>query len=78
MNAQLNTIRAHRTSEQRKEQKNDWANERILCKICGKTYIRNNKTQHNRSKRHRFCVKFNQSKKITNEKFKKLKTLKGL
>jgi hypothetical protein len=116
LNAQLNTIRAHQTAKQRKEQlkangniyyqkncakikettklyyKNNRAkinettkiyreknrakillkkNERILCKICGKTYTRTNKAQHNRSKHHKKCVKFNQSKNETNRKYEK-------
>ena len=71
LNAQLNMIRSHRTTEQRKEQKNDWANERILCKICGKMYTRVNKARHNRSNHHQKCVQLNQSKISTNEKFNK-------
>jgi hypothetical protein len=67
-------VRAHQTAEQRKEYKKEWhkinyQNERILCKICGKTYIRSGKTRHCRSKRHQYCVQFNESKKITNQKF---------
>ena len=82
LNAQLNTIRAHRTVEQKKEQENVSStkfyqknrakyNESLLCKVCGKTYIRNNKSQHCRSKRHQKCLKFNQSKNETNRKYEK-------
>jgi hypothetical protein len=47
-------------------------NERILCKICGKTYTKANKSRHCKSKRHQKCVHFNQSKISTDEKYEKL------
>jgi hypothetical protein len=82
LNAQLNTRRAHQTAEQLNEYQNDWhaqyyqnnrakKNERIFCKICGKTYTRQNKLQHCKSKRHQKCVQFNKSKISTNEKYEK-------
>jgi hypothetical protein len=82
LNAQLNMIRAHQTAEQKREQENKSKNlyyqnnrakynERLFCKICGKTYIRNNKTQHCRSTRHQKFINFNQSKNATDAKFKK-------
>ena len=82
LNAQLNTNRAHQTAEQLKEYQNEYyqnnrakillkQNERIFCKICGKTYTRVHKAWHNRSKHHQKCLKFNQSKISTNEKFNK-------
>ena len=86
LNAQLNMIRAHQTTEQLKEQKNETnkkyrennrdkiklkQNERIFCKICGKSYTRQNKLQHCRSKRHQKCIQLNQSKQITNQNFEK-------
>ena len=82
LNAQLNTIRAHRTTEQRKEQDNKSKkkyreknrakiNERIFCAICGKTYTRSHKSDHCRSKHHQKCVQLNQSKKATDAKYTK-------
>ena len=86
LNAQLNTYRAHQTAKQLKEQKNETnkkyrennrdkiklkQNERIFCKICGKTYTRQNKAWHNRSNHHQKCVQLNQSKQITDAKFEK-------
>jgi hypothetical protein len=80
LNAQLNTRRAHRTAEQLIEYQNEAnklyreknrekINERLFCKICGKTYTRANKAHHNRSKPHQYCAQFNQSKKITDKKY---------
>jgi hypothetical protein len=86
LNAQLNTIRAHQTAEQRKDQLKEWQaqnyqknrvkinlknNERLFCKICGKTYTRANKSQHCRTKWHQKCLKFNQSKNETDAKYEK-------
>ena len=86
LNAQLNMIRAHQTVEQRKAYENDWhaqyyqknrvkinlkQNESLLCKICGKTYTRQNESRHCKTKWHKKCVKFNQSKKITDDKYAK-------
>ena len=45
--------------------------ERLLCKVCGKTYTRHNKARHCRSNHHQNCVHLNQSKNATNEKFNK-------
>jgi hypothetical protein len=47
------------------------SNERLFCKICGKSYTRQNKLQHCRSKRHQKCIQLNQSKQITNQNFEK-------
>ena len=78
LNAQLNTIRAHQTVEQRKEQKNEYRennrakiNERLFCTYCGKTYTRQNELRHCRSNHHQKCVQLNQSKKITDDKYAK-------
>ena len=82
LNAQLNMIRAHQTVEQRKEQKNEYREnnrakirlkqkERLFCAICGKMYTRSHKARHCKTKWHKKCVKFNQSKKITDDKFNK-------
>jgi hypothetical protein len=86
LNAQLNMIRAHQTAEQRKDQLKEYQNEyyqnnraklrlkqneRILCKICGKTYTRSHKSDHCRSKHHQKCVHLNQSKKATDAKYEK-------
>ena len=86
LNAQLNMNRAHRTAEQRKDQQsvsstkyykknrakiNLKKNERIFCKICGKTYTRAHKAWHCKSNHHQNCVQLNQSKNATNEKFNK-------
>ena len=82
LNAQLNTIRSHRTAKQLNEYKKEWdaqnyqkkrakINERIFCKICGKTYTRQNKAWHNRSNHHQKFVQFNQSKNETNRKYEK-------
>ena len=82
LNAQLNMIRAHQTVEQRKEQKNEYReknrakinlkkNERIFCKICGKTYTRAHKAWHCKSNHHQNCVQLNQSKNETNRKYEK-------
>jgi hypothetical protein len=47
-------------------------NERLFCKICGKTYTRSCKSHHCRTKRHQKCVHFNESKISTDEKYEKL------
>ena len=46
-------------------------NERLFCAICGKIYTRANKAWHNRTNHHQNCVKFNQSKIATDEKYAK-------
>ena len=82
LNAQLNTRRAFRTAEQRKEQDNKSKkkyreknrakiNERIFCAICGKTYTRSHKSRHCKSNHHKKCVQLNESKQITDEKYAK-------
>jgi hypothetical protein len=82
LNAQLNTYRAHQTTEQLKAYEKTYReknrakirlknNERILCAICGKTYTRSHKSDHCRSKHHQKCVHLNQSKKATDAKYKK-------
>ena len=83
LNAQLITYRAHITAEQKKAKdkiyrENNRAkirlhkNESLFCKICGKSYTRQNKSRHNKSKRHQKCVHLNQSKKITDEKYQQI------
>jgi hypothetical protein len=86
LNAQLNTYRAHQTTEQKKEYQNDWhaqnyknnrakinlkQKERIFCKICGKMYTRSGKSRHCKTNHHQKCVQLNQSKKITDDKYEK-------
>ena len=82
LNAQLNTYRAHQTTEQLKAYEKTYReknrakirlkqNESLLCKICGKTYTRSHKSHHCKSKRHKKCVHLNQSKKATDAKYEK-------
>ena len=82
LNAQLNMIRAHQTAEQLKAYEKEYYknnrakirlhnNESLLCKICGKTYTRTNKSHHCKTKHHQKCVHLNQSKKATDAKYEK-------
>jgi hypothetical protein len=86
LNAQLNTRRAHQTAEQLKEYKKEQNdrnnkiyyqknrakyNERLFCKICGKSYTRSHEARHCKSRRHQKCVHLNQSKNETNRKYEK-------
>ena len=86
LNAQLNTYRAHQTTEQLKAYEKTYReknrakirlkqNESLLCKICGKTYTRSCKSNHCKTKWHQKCVQLNKSKISTNQKYEKYENL---
>jgi hypothetical protein len=70
-NYQNNRAKINLKHSEYREKNRAKINESLLCKVCGKTYTRSCKARHCRSKRHQKCLKFNQSKISTNEKFNK-------
>lgn len=40
-------------------QKNKKSNDKIECKICGRSFTRCNRSKHNKTKHHIFCEKLN-------------------